>query len=166
MGLSLSVKGKRITQSMINELIDYLEELSRSDVIKVVRKTIGYPGRGDCDYSFVSVNNSNEQVINLGYIIPARARVVDICVITNEQWTSAVSFGTEVGSASSGAQYIVSSDIYTTNTISAIAAGGAFATQPLAIASEVYISSTPGANWDVITGGKMTVYITYLDVVI
>ena len=51
--------------------------------VKTVKKTIGAPGVADCDFNFASDDNVTEQVIDLGSIIPAFARVLDAKTVTN-----------------------------------------------------------------------------------
>ena len=153
--------GKMLTREMLWALMNELLALNNADIVRCTKKTISYPGRIDCDYKFVSVNNANEQVITILNVVPAYSKVLDIHIINNEQWTSGVTFSTEIGSSSSGAEYANAVDIYASGAINGMAVAGSVAV--VATTGHVYISSTPGANWNALTGGKMTVYITYID---
>jgi len=36
---------------------------------------------------------------------------------------------------------------------------------PIATAQHIWVGGTPGANWSGVTAGKLTIYITFFDVV-
>ena len=50
--------------------------------VKTVKKTIGGVGVADCDFNFATAANVTEQVIDLGAIIPAFARILDAKTVT------------------------------------------------------------------------------------
>lgn len=56
--------------------------------IKTVKKTIGGVGVEDCDFNFATAANANQQNLDLGAIIPAFARVLDIKTVTKEAFNS------------------------------------------------------------------------------
>jgi hypothetical protein len=56
--------------------------------LKTVKKTIGGVGVAGCDFNFASAANANEQVIDLGAIIPAFARVLDVKTRTKAAFNS------------------------------------------------------------------------------
>jgi len=56
--------------------------------IKTVKKTIGGVGVADCDFNFATAANASEQNIDLGAIIPAFARVLDVKTVTKEAFNS------------------------------------------------------------------------------
>lgn len=144
-------------------------QLSLNDVvfsnIKTVKKTIGGVGVEDCDFNFESASNTTEQVIDLGAIIPANARVLDVRSITNAVFTGASTLVAEVGHTSSGSEFISSATIYAENAITAVAHTGALNVAPSATERHVYVSATPGANWSNVTAGKVTYYITYIEAI-
>ncbi len=129
-----------------------------------VKKTIGGVGVAGCDFNVTSATNTTAQPIDLGAIIPSLARIVDIFTYTNSVWTGAVTLLATVGSASGGNQYIVSSTVYAAGVVLPEAAAGAFITAPVASIGHVWVGLTPGANWNLVTAGKLSVYITYIDV--
>ena len=142
------------------------ENLQRIDTYKsvqTVKKTIGGIGI-TADFNFVTAANQNEQVIDLGAIIPARARIIDIYLITDATFTGATSLVADVGNASGGAQFIASATIYAANAVLAQAVGGAFTVAPAVAASNVFVNATPGANWSGVTAGKVSVYVTFINV--
>jgi hypothetical protein len=132
-------------------------------VVKTIKKTIGGIGI-TADFNFVTAANTNEQVINLGAIIPAKARIADIFTFTDAVFTGATTLVAETGITSSGAELIGSATIYATNAITYTPNAGAFVLAPSASASSIYVSATPGANWSGVTAGKVSVYVTYIDV--
>lgn len=56
--------------------------------VKTVKKVIGGVGVAGCDFNFATAANANEQVIDLGSIIPALARVLDVKTFTSEVFNS------------------------------------------------------------------------------
>lgn len=56
--------------------------------VKTVKKTIGGVGVADCDFNFATAANANEQVIDLGAIVPALARVLDVKAHTSVAFDS------------------------------------------------------------------------------
>lgn len=134
---------------------------------KTIKLTIGGVGVAGCDFNFASAGNTTEQVIDLGAIVPALARVVDIFTHTKEAFVfsgGATTLVAETGSTSSGNQYIASASIYAADAITSIATGANFIAAPSASAGHVYVAATPGANWSTNTAGKVAVYVTVLDV--
>jgi hypothetical protein len=132
--------------------------------MKTVKFTIGGVGVSGCDFNVTSALNTTAQPIDLGAIIPSLARVVDIFIRTNSVWTGAVTLLATVGSATGGNQYITSGSVYAADTVLPEAAAGAFITAPVVAAGHVWVGLTPGANWNLVTAGKLSIYITYIDV--
>lgn len=209
--------------------------------VKTRRFIIGGVGVADCDFNVATAANASEQVIDLGAIIPALARVLDIkthtetafiaasratasravssnvativtaaahglvtgnsvvvagmtdatyngthtVTVTNattftyslthaDETTTADTAGTvtsamtlvaEAGNTSSGHEFIGSATIKAANAITCMAADHAFTVAPSASASHVYVAITPGSFWALLTSGKMSVYVTYIEIV-
>lgn len=132
--------------------------------VKTVKKIIGAPGVAGCDFNFTSAANMTEQVINLGAIIPAFARILDAKTVTLTAFTpDPTTFVAETGTSSSGAELIASATIKAANAITALAHATGLNIAPAATAVSVYVSATPGANWSTITAGKVAVYVTYIE---
>lgn len=130
---------------------------------KTVKKTIGGIGI-TADFNFVTAANITEQPIDLGAIVPARARVVDVYLVTDAAFTGATTLVADVGNVSGGAEFIASATIFDTNAVLALANAGACPVAPNVAASKVWVNATPGANWSLVTAGKVSVYVTYIDV--
>jgi hypothetical protein len=162
--VSLSKLVVPVTADKMNEVIDTLNSLTAVSCLKTIRKTIGFPGATTTDYKFTSAENTTEQVVILRNIIPARARIADIYLLTDREFVGATNLSVDVGSASGGDQYIAAADIVAKNAILPMAAAGAFVTSPSASVLHVYVNATPGANWNLHTEGQLSVYIIYIDV--
>ena len=152
-----------LTQSMMDELSLLLDQLSSQNRIYTVKKVITYPGRADMDYTFKSATNQSEQVIDIAGVIPPYGRLLDAFMYTPEQFTSGVSFGVKLGNASSGEQLIASTNMYAIGAKASMAHAGGFNNAITDVASDIFVSATPGANWNVLTGGKLIIYVTYID---
>lgn len=131
-------------------------------VLKTVKKTIGGIGVAGCDFNFVTAANQNEQPIDLGAIVPAKARVLDIMTFTNSVFTGATTLVATTGNVTGGNQFITSTTIYAASAITAM--GTALGVTPNAAATHVWVNATPGANWANVTAGKVTIYVTYIDI--
>ena len=132
-------------------------------VTKTVKKTIGGIGI-TADFNFVTAGDKTEQVIDLGAIIPARARVIDTFTVTEAVFTGATTLVAETGISSSGAELIASATIYAADAVTSMAHATSLLNVPNVAALHVYVAATPGANWSNVTAGKVSVYITYIDV--
>lgn len=141
-----------------------LDSLDTYKSVQTIKKTIGGVGVAGCDFNFTTAENQNEQVIDLGAIVPARARVIDIYLITESEFTGASTLVADLGNASGGAQFIASSTIFAANAVLAQAVGGAFTVAPSVNVSNVFVNATPGANWNLVTAGKVSVYVTFINV--
>jgi len=147
------IKGTQVT----------LNEVPFSNV-KTKKFTIGAPGVTGCDFNFASAANTTEQVINLGAIVPAMARVLDIKAKTLVAYVGATTLVAEVGHTSSGNQYIASATIMAENAIIAAASAACLAIAPVNSAVSVYVAATPGANWSGVSAGKTEIWVTYIEV--
>jgi len=139
--------------------------LSLAKIITVT-KTIGAVGVTGCDFNFVTAANTTQQVIDLGVIVPAKARVIDVVMQTDITWagTSITAFTCEGGNSSSGAQFFADTDIITAGALAQTAVGADFTWVAInASATHVYIGGAPtGANWSALLAGKASVYVTYI----
>lgn len=131
---------------------------------KTVKLTIGGVGVEDVDFNFVTAENQVEQVIDLGAIIPELARIVDVFAITNDEFTGAVSLGIEVGTTTGTNNLIASADLSGIGALTQIATGSLPKVDISSSVSKIFVSGTPGANWSLVTAGKLTIYISYIDV--
>jgi hypothetical protein len=132
--------------------------------LKTTRVTIGGVGVAGCDFNFATAANQNEQPIDLGHVIPAKAIPLNVYLFTDAVFTGAISLVADVGLTTGAADFIASATIYAANAVLAPAAGGMPYVPPLAAAQHVWVNAIPGANWSLVTAGRVSVYITYVDV--
>ena len=78
--------------------------------VKTVKKTIGNRTVTGVDFNFVTGVNKTEQIIDLGTIIPAYARILDVIVVTNAAFTNLGALSTDVGTTSGGGELIAAAD--------------------------------------------------------
>jgi len=132
--------------------------------VKTVKKTIGNIGV-TADFNFVTGANKTEQIIDLGTIIPAYARILDVIVVTNAAFTNLGALSTDVGTSSGGGELIGAANNTALNALLQPAVGAGFTLVAISgSAGHVYVNVTPTNNWDSATPvGKMSVYVTYVD---
>lgn len=145
-----------------------LDKLDTQLGARLIKKTIGGVGVTGCDFNFATAANMNEQIIDLGAIIPARARILDAHTFTSAAFVfsgGGTTLVAETGTSSSGAELIASATVYALNAITQPAVGAGFTLVALsASAGHIYVSATPGANWSTNTAGKIEVIIVISDV--
>lgn len=134
--------------------------------LKTVKKTIGNVGVVGCDFNFVSANNTTEQCIDLGTIIPAKARLVDIFVFTDAAFTNLGALTSDVGFTTGSGALIAAANNTALNAILQPAVGAAFTwVAIIATAQHIWVNVAPTEKWNAATPvGKMSAYITYVDV--
>jgi hypothetical protein len=133
---------------------------------KTVKKTISWHG-GDGDFKLPDAGNTNESQLDLGALVPALARIVDVFTVTTEAAVfsgGATTLVADMGTSAGDGSLIVSATVYAIDAIIASPNAGAFIASPLIGATNIFFNSTPGANWDTQTAGKISVYVTYIDV--
>jgi len=142
-----------------------ISEVTMANIF-TVSKTIGAIGVTGCDFNFATAANITQQVIDLGTIVPARSRVLDVVMQTDVTWagTAISAFTCEGGNSSSGAQFFADTDIITAGALAQTAVGAGFTLVAInAAATKVYIGGAPtGGNWSALLAGKATVYVTYI----
>lgn len=163
-GFEAQMSGTPKTVVKANTVFQNLDLLDTYKSVQTVKKTIGGVGVAGCDFNFATAENQNEQNINLGALVPAKARIVDVFTFTDATFTGAVTLAADTGTTSGGAELITSSGILTANDITAAANAGAFIATPTATATSIYLNATPGANWNLVTAGKVSVYVTFINV--
>lgn len=142
-----------------------MDRLDTYKSVETIKKTIGGIGVAGCDFNFVTAGDMAEQVINLGALIPAKARLLDVFTFTDAVFTGATTLVAETGISSSGNELIQSATIYAANAMTATANALSFTLTPSVNTLNVYLSATPGSNWSNITAGKVSIYITYINII-
>lgn len=131
---------------------------------KTRKVTIGHVGDATADFQWATGANHTAQNLDLGSVVPAFARVVDVCVICTETMVGQTNMLLVVGNQSAGTEFITSTDC---DTINNAIAGAAAGTPFVAInnaASNVWVNGDPDDNtWAAMSAGQWTVLITYQD---
>jgi len=161
-GFEAQISGTPNVVTKTGTVFQMIDQLDAYKSVQTIKKTIGGIGV-TADFNFTTAEDQVEQVIDLGAIVPAKARIVDVVTYTDEVFTGAVSLAAETGTTSSGDELIASATIYATDAITATANSGAFIQTPSATAKHIYVSATPGANWSAVTAGKVSVYVTFIN---
>jgi hypothetical protein len=162
---SLASTGARVLKGWFTDLsvtnAPTISGISMAQLM-TVSKTIGGVGVAACDFNFVTAANQTPQPIDLGALVPANARILNVQTVTNNTFTGATTL-TAVTETTTGANdLITTATIYTAAAITATPNGGVFIAAPSATAVHVWLTGTPGANWSLVTAGKVTVYVTYI----
>ena len=143
-----------------------LSVINATQKVITVKKIIGAPNEAGCDYNFVAGSGHAAQPIELRSIIPAFAQVLNVMAKTDETFSAATTFGVTCGNVSGGTQYWTSAAMITKDAIGTVAVGSALPIVPVTTVSSVWIGGTPdaGTTWTAITAGKISVYVTYIDI--
>jgi hypothetical protein len=139
-----------------------LDKLDTYKSVQTVKKTIGGVGVAGCDFNFATAANQTEQPIDLGSIIPARAKIMSVTLFSEAEFTGAVSLGCKVGVGSGGDSILTSTNMFSGTAVGDSGLLTSFA--PTRVAEKIWVSATPGANWSNVTAGKLTAYVTFINV--
>lgn len=132
--------------------------------IKTANYIIGINGVADCDFNFASVANTTIQNLDLGSIVPAGSRIMAvemICIVSLTGGTITL----RAGNTSGGEQLIADASNSTANDVTGIsdAAKLPAITMNWASATNIFIGGTPSANWNTLSTGKWSIFVTFID---
>jgi len=146
-------------------LAAFMSNLDDNLMIKTVKVTIGGVGVSGCNYNFATAANYTEQIIDFGHVLPAMCKIIDVTSLTDTAFTACTTLVAEVGISSSGNECVASATIKAQGAITTLAHAGALNNAPVNAAGHIFVSATPdsGTTWAAITAGKVSYYITYLD---
>ena len=155
----------KTTPEAISEYVKTDLNVEAYKAVKTVKKTIGNRTVTGTDFVFVTAANTTEQIIDLGAIIPAYARILDVIVVTNAAFTNLGALSTDIGTTSGGGELIGAANNTALNALLQPAVGAGFTLVAISgSAGHVYVNVTPTNNWNSATPvGKMSVYVTYID---
>jgi hypothetical protein len=145
-----------------NEIIDNLTV----NPFHTIKKLIGVSPSGRPQV-FSNHADSDAETIDLGAIIPAKARIltIDITCVEPLGGSGAHEILFNVGNTSGGSEFItsISDDDY----LEVIGISDphlpAVIVPNWASATNVYVTANPDANWSTYTDGKWNIYITYIE---
>jgi len=141
-----------------------LRALDTYKSVRTVKVRVGNVGVASSEYNFVSAADANEQPIDLGEILPAKGRLMDVMVFTDAAFTNLGALTTDVGLTSGAGDLIGAANNTALNAIMATANAGAFISTPSASAQHVWLNVKPTNNWDSASPvGRMSVYVTFID---
>lgn len=133
---------------------------------KTVKYTIGRVGIAGKDFNFAAAADHVQQNLDLGAIIPAKCKVVDIQVVCTEAVVGVTDFTVVVGNASAGGQFIAALSCNALNEVVGWILGTLLIPVVVdwAAATHIWIGGDPTDNtWNLMTAGAWSVYITYRD---
>ena len=141
-------------------------EQGRSEygILKTSKVTIGHPGETTTDLAFTSAANTTEQTLACD-TIPAYARILDVWIVTTEAVAGiTTSFTVDIGDGAGTDEWATATDIKAANAGIGSDANEALLLMPITTATVIFVNATPAAeNWDAMTGGEFSLYVTYLD---
>ena len=162
-GFDSQMAGTPLNIAKAQTIYQNLDALDAKKTVRTIKKTIGNIGV-TADFNFVTAANVTEQSINLGAILPAKCRVLDVMLFTDAAFTNLGALTTDVGLTAGAAEFISAGNNTAINAIMASANGGTFIGLPTASARNIYVNVVPTNNWSSATPvGKMTVYVTIID---
>jgi len=143
-----------------------LRSLDTYKSVRTVKFKVGNVGVASCDFNFTaSVGTHEEQSIDLGAIIPAKARLLDVMVITDAAFTNLGALATDIGFTTGAGDLIAVGDNTALDHVMATPNAGAFISLPITTAQHVWVNTDPTNNWDSANPvGRMSVYVTFIDV--
>jgi hypothetical protein len=164
-GFEAQMSGTGKVVSKTATVFQNLDALDTYKTVETVKKTIGNIGV-TANFNFVTGDNTTEQCIDLGAIIPAKARLLDIFVFTDAAFTNLGALTTDVGLTTGTDALIVAANNTALNAIMQPAVGAAFTLIAIsATAQHVWINVAPTEKWNSATPvGKMSVYVTYINI--
>ncbi|RPJ39404.1 MAG: hypothetical protein EHM35_02445 [Planctomycetaceae bacterium] len=134
-------------------------------VTKTKKITIGHVGETTTDFAWTTAANHTQQNLDLGAVIPAHARVLDVTIICTEALVGESDITIGAGNASAGAEFITGASCDALDDTVASAAGAAAFVAASNAAQHLWISGDPSdATWADQTAGTWLVAITYIDV--
>jgi len=156
--LGIKHKAVALSDGLDNEAVPF-------SCLRTVKRTIGAYGVAGCDFNFANPVNMTAQNIDLGAIIPANARALEVRVRNVATFTGLVSLAITAGNASAGAQFLASIQCFTLDVIVGTLLAILWTVVPSNAAAHVWIGATPGANWslDTTNVGKLEVNVTYIE---
>jgi molybdopterin converting factor small subunit len=159
----MSGTGKDVSKSAYT-VYQNIDRLDTYKSVRTIKKTIGGVGVVGCDFNFATAGDVDQQVIDLGALIPSLGWVMNVFTRTDAVFTGATTLVAEIGTTSSGNQLMLETSMYATDAIVMSDTTAISLTAPVVAATNVYFAATPGANWSNVTAGKVSVYITLVDV--
>lgn len=130
-----------------------------SSTFITIKKTIGRVGVAGCDFNFAAAADHLVQNLDLGAIIPAKAKVKDVHLICIETVVGVTNVNFNCGNGSGSSNYFGATSCITLNQV---VTSTATVAMNWAADTHVWLGADPSDNtWNAMTAGKWEVYITY-----
>ena len=164
-GFDAQMSGTPTTVSKTSSIYQNLEALGTYKSVRTIKKTLGWHGAVGTDFVFASAANHTAQNIDLGAIVPAKSRVVDVEIVCTEAYVNSAGASDitfRAGNASAGEQFIASASCDDLNEVVGIVDSTKTAAVIMnwASATNIWIGGDPDQNWDTSTAGKWSIYVT------
>jgi hypothetical protein len=141
-----------------------LRSLDTYKSVRTVKVKVGNIGVAGSDLFFASAADANEQPIDLGEILPAKCRLMDVMVFTDSAFTNLGALTTDVGLTTGAGDIIGAANNTAASAVMATPNAGAFLALPIATAQHVWLNVKPTNNWNSVNPvGRMSVYVTFID---
>jgi len=130
----------------------------------VIKKVIGRVGIAGCDFNFAAAGDHVQQNLDLGSIIPAKCKAVNIQVVCVEAVVGVTDATVVVGNVSAGGQFIAALSCNALNEVVGWILGTLLipVVMDWAAATKIWLGIDPTDNtWNLMTAGKWEIYITY-----
>jgi hypothetical protein len=151
--------------SRSNSLTYNLDALDARTTVKTVKVTIGGINETGCTFNVATEagEGKTEQVFTL-VTLPAKSKILEVMTFTDTVFVGTSLVG-EIGTSSSGHEIMDSTTIYAASVLNQVAADHAVAMGTISVSAKVlYFALTPGDPWHHVITGKVSVYITYVDI--
>ena len=134
-------------------------------VAKTKKITVGHVGDTGDDFHFTTAADHTQQNLDLGAVIPAHARVLDVTIICSEAMTAGPADITFcAGNASAGEQFFAAASCDDLNETAASAAGGASFVAASNAAQNLWLGGDiTDTTWAGQETGHWIVLLSYLD---
>jgi hypothetical protein len=141
-----------------------LRALDTYKTVRTVKYKVGNFGVASSDANFAANADANEQSMDLGELLPAKCRLVDVMVYTDAAFTNLGALTTDVGLTTGAGDLIGAANNTAIDSVMATANAGAFIATPSKDTQHVWLNVKPTNNWDSADPvGRMSVYVTFIN---
>jgi hypothetical protein len=134
-------------------------------VAKTRKVTVGHKGETTTDFAWATAAGHAAANLDLGAVIPAHARVLDVTIICTEALVGQSDITIGAGNAAAGTQFFTAASCDELNeTVASAAGAAAFVTASNAAQNLWLVGDPSDNNWSDQTAGMWKVFITYIDV--
>ncbi len=134
-------------------------------VTKTKKVTVGHMGETGTDFAWATAAGHAAANLDLGAVIPAHARVLDVTIICTQALVGQTDITIGAGNAGGGVEFFAAASCDDLNETVASAAGAAAFVSASNAAQHLWLVGDPtDANWADQTAGEWAVFVTYIDI--